>query len=259
MKKLISLLLAVSVMVASTCASAAYLGCNDSQRNIGSWGYDFDGDGNNEAPVGENVANSNTFRDYFRADQMACYRPGDVLRFTDGDQTVKAGDVVTFICSKRGATELDNSTVMFIDQKVAEGDSFIYDYKLRTGLAEGGYVINIKIGDADVKSFYFSVGDPKVEMLTVGEGGADYLLQDGVAYYFAAATIGSADVRFEQVAERFGFDSANLEATTFDAGAYDVYAASQEGDAATFIFTIGLDGFEDVSELPAEVNAYINE
>lgn len=248
MKKLISLLLAVSVMAMSTVASAAYLGAQG-QRNPGSWA---DTEGNR---------NSNSLRDYFNAPkQLAVYRPGDTITFIKGDQVFAAGDVVTMISSHIDAEDLTSATVMFIDQVKVDSASPTFEYKIREGLAEGIYKIDIKIGSAEVKSFYYAVGDPKVEILTL-ENGDQSLTHNGVTYYFATAQIGTGKVMFEQAGVAgFGFDFGNDNVFTFDAATFDAATDVQEiGGASNWFFSIGITDIGEEDTLPVAEGIIVNE
>lgn len=232
MKKLISLLLAVSVMAMSSTTFAAYLGAQG-QRNPGSWADTTGG------------RNSNSLRDYNNnKSQLATYRPGDTITFTKGDQVFAAGDVVTFISSKVDATDLNSATVMFIDQITVDSDNPTFSYKIRSGLADGVYKMDIKIGSAAVDSFYYMVGDPKVEILFTDaeETTQGYYDGHGVTYYFATATMGSGDVMYEQAGvKEFGFDFGNDNVFTFDAATFDAASDAQEIDGTVnWIFAIGI-------------------
>ena len=246
MKKLISLLLAVSVMAASTVASAAYLGAQ-TQRNPGSW----------EDTTGNR--NSNSLRDYINPAQFAVYRPGDTITFTKGDQKFAAGDVVTMISSKLGETDLNSSTVMFIDQVTVDSANPTFEYKIRD-IDEGIYKIDIKIGSAEVDSFYYSIADPKVEILYTDEAETTQtLVYNGLTYYFASATIGTGDVMYEQagVAE-FGFDFGNDNVFTFTADVFDNASDAQEiGGTVNWLFTRPVEGIE--GDAPVATGVIINE
>lgn len=244
MKKLISILLAVSVMAASTMASAASL-VAEGQRNTGS---------NNKDVIGG--LNSDYLRDNDKdPDILAVYRPGDTLTFKSSDQTkLNTGDVLTFISSSVDATNYTDATVMFIDQ-VTYDSSKPLSYKIREGLAEGIYKMDIKIGSADVDTFYYSVGNPKVQVMSLNEDETlKYYYKDGSAQYYAMASIGSGDVKFEQAGvARFGFDFTTsekyedipVELTTFTADVFDANCSANEiAGAVTFIFTIQLDDVE---------------
>ena len=92
MKKLISLLLAVSVMAMSAVASAESLKAGG-QRNPGS--------------AANNSGNSDFLRDYKNVPyQLAVYRPGDTISFTEETSgQIANGDVITFISSKVDAVD----------------------------------------------------------------------------------------------------------------------------------------------------------
>ena len=242
MKKLISLLLAVSVMAMSSTTFAAYLGA-EGQRNPGSWA---DTQGNR---------NSNALRDYSNEPkQLAVYRPGDTITFTKGDQVFAEGDVVTMISSKLDATDLTSATVMFIDQITVDSASPSFEYKIREGLTEGIYKIDIKIGSAEVDSFYYSVADPKVQILYTDEEETEqttYVEWNDTTYYFAAATIGTDKVMYEQAGVAgFGFvfddyvdENGDPIPLTFDAAVFDEAQDTQEiGGTVNWIFSIGIEG-----------------
>lgn len=231
MKKLISLLLAVSVMTMSSSAFAAYLSA-DGQRNPG----------DNSSAVGG--ANSNVLRDYSHTvKHLAAYRPGDTLTFKKGDLTVNSGDTVTFVSSKLDATSLSNSTVMFIDQLTVDSSNPSFSYKIREGLADGIYKLDIKIGSQDVDTFYYLVGTPKVEILFTDENekSQTYTAADGTTYYFASATIGSGDVMYEQVGvDSFGFKFGDNN-YTFKAETFDSATNAQEIEGTVnWLFSIGV-------------------
>lgn len=237
MKKLISLLLAVSVMAMSSTSFAASLVASG-QRNPG--GYE-------NTPGNRN---SNYLRDgYGDTKILAVYRPGDTLTFSSSDQTkINEGDVITFISSQLDATDLNSSTVMFIDQVTVGSDPL--SYKIRDGLAEGIYKMDIKIGSAEVDTFYYAIGDPKVEVLYVDEEEtqqAYYDEKDGKTYYFATISIGSGDVMFEQAGVNgIGFKFGDKEyyladsVTAFDTITYENQIEGQ----VNWFFSIGVTDVE---------------
>lgn len=258
MKKLISLLLAVSVMAISTCASAAFLNASN-QRNPGTWGHIDEESGDRVLSAGE--ANSNSLRDYNSPVQLAVYRPGDTITFSKGDLTVAAGDVVTFISSKVDADDLNSATVMFIDQATTTGTSFTYSYKIRENLAKGVYQLDIKVGDQAVDTFYYGVADPKVTIATIDQAGDEQAKVVGdTAYYFAAVSV-DGDFKLEQAGVKaFGFDF-NGTVATFDAEVADyaenVSNIDNEG-TANWWFTIGITGVDEAN-LPVAADAIVNE
>ena len=266
MKKLISLLLAVSVMAMSSTAFAAnsYLGASG-QRNPGS---------NDQTVVGG--LNSNVFRPASQISNsqgkvtgqkiLAVYRPGDEITFSRGDYTIAEGDVITFISSKVNTDNINESTytdatVMFIDQVEADSTSPSFTYKLREDLAEGVYKIDIKIGENDPAPYFYAVGAPKVEVMYVDEAEETQYLYDEAgqrAQYFAVASIGTGDVLFEQAGvARFGFDSKSVDKTTFAAEVFDSAMAANELDAAEFVFTIQINDVPNADALPSVVDGII--
>lgn len=254
MKKLISILLAVSALAASTCASAATL-VADGQRNPGGWD--------------ETNLNSDYFRDYPGVSQAALYRPGDTLTFKKSDNTkFNVGDVVTFISSKADAEDYTDATVMFIDQITVTADEAEngFTYKVREDLAEGSYKLEIKNGSADKATFYYTVADPKVEIAYLDEEETvnyAYNAETKTAQYFAAITYGLAGSNLNQagVAE-FGFAFDAGEAGTATASMpianYDAFIADQETDGSTFVFTVAVKGFEE-SNIPTAAGAIVDE
>lgn len=265
MKKLISLLLAVSVMAMSSTAFAAnsYLGAGG-QRNPGSYS-DVTG-GRNSGVLRPASQISNAQGKVTGQKILAVYRPGDEITFSRGDYTIAAGDVITFISSKVNTDNVNESTytdatVMFIDQVIADSTSPSYTYKLREDLAEGVYKIDIKIGENAAAPYFYAVGAPKVDVLYVDEDETTQYLYDEVgqrAQYFAVASIGTGYVLFEQAGvARFGFDSGSIEATTFAAEVFDNAMLANELDAAEFVFTIQINDVPSASDLPAEVDGTI--
>jgi hypothetical protein len=254
MKKLISILLAVSLMAMSTMASAASTALKaGGQRNSGS--------------AANNSGNSDYLRDYKNIPfQLALYRPGDTLTFSNDTEKMSKGDVITFISSKVDATDYTDATVMFIDQVTAESDSPSYSYKIREDLAEGIYKLEIKIGSADVKTFYYSVADPKVEILSLDAAGNKkhlYSAETKTAQYFAAITYGLAGSNLDQagVAE-FGFKfkagEKGTATATMPISAYDGCYATNETDAATFVFTVAVTDVEE-NNIPVAEGTIIDE
>jgi len=255
MKKLISLLLAVSVMAMSTVAFAE-LNPNRTlvaagQRNPGSW------DSTN--------LNSNYFRANTNVSQAPLYRPGDSLTFKKGtDVTFAEGDVVTFISSKVDAEDYSDATVMFIDQVEASGPNHEFTYTIREDLAEGVYKLEIKIGDAAKDTFYYVVADPKVEMAYLDEDETvNYVYENGTAQYFAAISYGLAGSHLNQagVAEfGFSFDAgeAGTAVATMPIANYDAFIAEQETDNSTFLFTVAV---KDVDEnnIPVATGTIVDE
>jgi len=253
MKKLISLLLAVSVMAASTVASAAALKAGG-QRNPGAANVE-----------GVATGNSDYLRDYSNVPfQLAVYRPGDTLTFSNDSTKMYEGDVITFISSKLSETDLNSATVMFIDQVTADSDSPSYSYKIREGLAEGIYKMDIKIGDQEVDTFYYSVADPKVEIVYTDEAETTqtyYSAWNDTTYYFASATIGTDDVTYNQagVAE-YGFDFGNGNVFTFDAATFDAAQDTQEVEGTVnWFFSIGITGIGAEGTAPVADGTIIDE
>lgn len=195
MKKLISLLLAVSVMLASTSAFAWGLSPENSHRNYGSTSA-----GNSwETPI---------FREGPALYWLPGYQPGDTLTFKMSSESgVVAGSTVTFISTKHQASGYDNTTVQFIDQVVAEGTSLTKSYTLRDTVADGIYDIAIKVDGADIAKFYYIVGEPSVDIVYTDEDETvPYKLVGDTAYYFLKASL-SGGANFHQVGvEEFGFD-----------------------------------------------------
>ena len=254
MKKLISILLAVSLMAMSAVASAASLKAGG-QRNYG--------DG------GTADMNSKYLRDEKAQNLLALYRPGDTITFSKGsDVTFAAGDVVTFISSKVDATDYTDATVMFIDQVTAESDSPSYSYKIREGLAEGIYKLEIKIGDAGVKTFYYSVADPKVEILKAYDEEENlvdcfYDAETKTAQYFAAITYGLAGSNLNQagvakIGFKFKAGEKGTATATMPISAYDGCYATNETDAATFVFTVAVTDVEE-NNIPVAEGTIIDE
>lgn len=236
MKKLISLLLAVSVMAMSTVASAVALRAGG-QRNEGTGG------------TADN--NSNYLRDYSNnPGHLAVYRPGDVLTFSNDTTKMYKDDVITFISSKLDADDLNSATVMFIDQVVADSNSPSYSYKIREGVAEGIYKMDIKIGEQELDTFYYGVVNPEVNVAYVDEDETTQAyMQGNTAYYFAAISMdGNFTLNQAGVAEfgfAFGDKTAAFEAAVADA-AVDKF--DNEGTANWF-FTIGITD-ADANDLP---------
>jgi hypothetical protein len=251
MKKLISLLLAVSLLAASTCAFAESLVAGG-QRNYG------------DANVnGVATFNSKYLRDYSNVpSHLSVYRPGDVLSFKREAATqFKAGDVLTFISSKIDAADYTSSTVMFIDQVTVETDNQEFRYKIREGLDNGLYKLEIKMGSNNVKTFYYGVADPKVEIAYVDKDETVqyyYDAKDNKTYYFAAASLGTDKVTYNQIGvAEVGFDFGNENVFTMPASVLDAAIAEQEASVNWF-FSIGV---MDVTEgaAPEAEGALIDE
>ncbi len=252
MKKLISILLAVSALAMSTYASAASL-VAVGQRNPGSWD--------------ETNLNSNYLRDYPGVSQAALYRPGDTLTFKKSDNTkFNVGDVVTFISSKADAEDYTDATVMFIDQITVTADEAEngFNYKVREDLAEGSYKLEIKNGSADKATFYYTVADPKVEMAYLDEDETvNYVYENGTAQYFAAISYGLAGSSLNQagVAEfGFSFDAgeAGKATASMPISYYDAFIAEQETDNSTFLFTVAVTDVEE-DNIPVATGAIVDE
>lgn len=231
MKKLISLLLAVSLMAMSTMASAVSLKA-EGQRNPGTGG------------TADN--NSNFLRDYSNVPaQLAVYRPGDTLTFfEESSNQIKMGDVITFISSYIDADDLNSATVMFIDQVVADVDSPKYSYKIREGLDQGIYQMDIKIGEQEVATFYYAIADPQVEIAYTDEDETIqyyYDAKDNKYYYFACATMGTDKVTYNQIGvAELGFDFGNGNVFTAAASNFDAFIAEQEVEELNLYYAIGV-------------------
>lgn len=189
MKKLISLLLAVSVMAASTVAFAADLTAAGDQRN----------DGYNVMPQ------------TYVEKEIPTYRPGDIITFKGSNSvTFTTGDVVTFISSKVDAN-IDDTTVMFIDQVTVTANEVTsgFTYKVREGLTQGAYKLDIKNGSDEKATFYYFVAAPEVKIATVDLEGTDnaFTTADGTAFV-GVLTMGTDEVAsYEQVGlGEFGMD-----------------------------------------------------
>ena len=248
MKKLISLLLAVSLMAMSTMASAVALKAGG-QRNPGTGG------------TADN--NSNFLRDYSNVPaQLAVYRPGDTLTFSNDTTKMYKGDVITFISSYLDSEDLNSATVMFIDQVVAESDSPSYSYKIREGLDQGIYKMDIKIGEQEVDTFYYAIADPDVAIAYTDENETIqyfYDAKDGKYYYFACATLGTSDVTYNQIGvAELGFDFGNGNVFTAAASNFDAFIAEQEVDTLDLFYAIGVMDVDE-NDIPTASAVMIDE
>lgn len=264
MKKLISLLLAVSVMAMSTVAFADVqsLQAVNSNRN----------------PGANNLAAGKYNSDYFRILQKnaqsgnwavsntiaAVYRPGDTLTFrltqADGGTIgLSAGETVTFISYKLDE-DLTNETVQFVDQVPATGAGFTATYKLREDLEEGFYRLDAKFGDADTLSFYYAIADPKVDLATTdADGEIPAEVRNGKAYYFAAIHKGTNDAMFYSTGvQEVGFSFNGVE-YTMPTTAFDTADLQNEdaGDVYWF-YTIAVDLEGGATAPNVEVEAVMN-
>lgn len=250
MKKLISLMLAVSMMLASTCAFAAL----DPNRNLAASNQRNPG-GFSDVTGGRN---SNVLRNYSNnLKHLAVYRPGDTITFTEGNATnlISTGDVVTLISSKLGE-DLSNATVMFVDQIVADTDNPTFNYVVRN-LPEGVYRLDIKMGDAAADTFYYGVAKPDVQIAAIDANGTQAYVDGDKAQYFGHAAIGGGFM-FEQAGvAAFGFDFGNDNVATTPAAAFDDAEKNEIGGVADWWFTMVLTDIEGAA--PAVEAAVVNE
>ena len=245
MKKLISLLLAVSVVVASTVASAADLTADGNQRNNG---YDV-------------------MPDSYVAGQIATYRPGDVITFK-GSESVnfETGDVVTFISSRVDAG-IDDTTVMFIDQVTvtANEQDKGFTYKIREGLTQGAYKLDIKNGSAEKATYYYFVAAPEVKIATV-DGGTDKSFDTtrGTAF-IGVLTMGTSGATYKQVGlGDFGMDLSydTAEGTMTGRKTFTLPAGGSEIEGSVdWHFAIVVDNavVEDAGENEIDAKGYVAE
>lgn len=148
MKKLISVLLAVSALALSTSAFAAP-SLSDARNDVTVLGEASD------------------------ALALPILRNEDTVTFS---LTGLTGDQLTLISSKVGATA-DNTTIQYINQYTPSGDSQAVSYKLR-GLAGGVYNIRIKDGEDDVVNYFYKVATPSV-VVAVNSAGGELIVDDG--------------------------------------------------------------------------------
>lgn len=155
MKKFISVLAAVCMLVASTSAFAATVGDLKTDNGV-------QGVRNNVSALSENEDGT-----------LPCFRPGDVLNFEISGLT--SGKILTLISYKVGdGIKLGNDTIQYIDQQVIDGESsaaeatdakYTVKYKIRD-IDEGIYKIAMNANDSTaVLNFYYKVGDPKIELV----------------------------------------------------------------------------------------------
>lgn len=201
MKKLISVLLAVSALALSTSAFAASVD-NVLDRTKGAKSF------------------STT-----EAGSMPCFRNGDTVSF---NLTGVTGSTVTLLSSKVNASSVDNSSIQYINQyEKGSGDTVLVTYKVRE-LTNGTYKLLIKDGDADVATYYYKVANPVANMAKLTESAAvDYVAKNEDDYtYMAVASVEGATFT-ESGVSNVGFkftttggmsaESKTLSATDLDA------------------------------------------
>lgn len=185
MKKFISVLAAVCMLVATTSAFA--------QPTVGKLQAD-----NGVQGVRNNV-------DALSAQQngdLPCFRPGDVLNFEISGLT--SGRILTLISYKSGTgIELGNDTIQYIDQQVVEGSSstseaadakYTVKYKIRD-IDEGIYKIAMNANDSTgVLSFYYKVGDPKIGLVKGTDDTPYYTMKQNSDGSYSIAFIGKVSL-----------------------------------------------------------------
>lgn len=96
-------------------------------------------------------------------DAMPQFQAGDQVSFEITG--TKADDDITLITYKYNE-EPSNSTVQYINQYVAKGETQAVSYKVRD-LSEGVYQLKVKVSDEEVKTVYYSVGTSAVSTVAV--------------------------------------------------------------------------------------------
>lgn len=162
MKKLISVLLAVSTLALSTSAFAAPA---VSDRN----------------PAATTLADNST-------DTLPCFRNGDTVTF---NLTGLTGPQLTLISSKVGATA-GNDTIQYINQYTVSGGAQSVTYKVRE-LTDGTYNILIKDGDAAVVDYFYTVANPSVALLKASADATDYVVAKNANNDQAFAAVASVE------------------------------------------------------------------
>lgn len=163
MKKLISVLLAVSALALSTSAFAAPTVTN---RNTGATAF----------------ATAET-------GSLPCFRNGDSVTFSLTDLS---GASLTLISSKVGATA-DNSTIQYINQYKPSGTAQEVSYKIRELQTNGTYNLLIKDGDKAVVSFYYNVANPSVALAKASADAENYIVADDKKGNIAFAAVASSN------------------------------------------------------------------
>lgn len=224
MKKLISVLLAVSALALSTSAFAAPA---VSDRN----------------PAATTLADAAT-------DTLPCFRNGDTVTFQLTDLT---GAQLTLISSKVGATA-DNSTIQYINQYTVSEGAATVTYKIRA-LTDGTYNILIKDGDAAVVDYFYTVANPAVAPAKISADGADYIImQNGQTVFYAAfASVEGANFT-ESGVTSVGFTFNEKAAPdTLSAAELDAMIGEVSGKV-NVVYGIQMNGVEDVDAItPAAV------
>ena len=228
MKKLISVLLAVSALALSTSAFAAPA---VSDRN----------------PAATTLADAAT-------DTLPCFRNGDTVTFQLTDLT---GAQLTLISSKVGATA-DNSTIQYINQYTVSEGAATVTYKIRA-LTDGTYNILIKDGDAAVVDYFYTVANPTVALLKDSAEATDYVVAknaNGDQSYAAVASVDGANFTESGVASvGFTFTDGAKSATsaTLSAAQLDTIAGEVSGKI-NVVYGITIKGVDDgVTITPAAV------
>lgn len=162
MKKLISVLLAVSALALSTSAFAAPAVSN---RN----------------PAATTLADEST-------GTLPCFRNGDAVTF---NLTGLTGSQLTLISSKVGATA-GNDTIQYINQYPVSGGAQSVTYKVRE-LTNGTYNILIKDGNAPVVDYFYTVANPSVTLLKASADATDYVVAKNANNDQAFAAVASVE------------------------------------------------------------------
>lgn len=193
MKKLISVLLAVSALALSTSAFAA-------------------------PAVSDRNPNATTLAEAATG-TLPCFRNGDTVTFA---LSGLAGDQLTLISSKVGATA-DNSTIQYINQyTISEDDNGnkSISYTVRE-LTNGTYNILVKDGDAAVVSYYYNVANPEVALGKLTADSTDYIVAksaDGteVSYAAVASVEGASFTESGVTSVGFTFEDGDGKTATSD-------------------------------------------
>lgn len=178
MKKLISVLLTVCAIAANTSALA---------DTVSPSAGELDNSRNNIQILSTTEEGS-----------LPGFRPGDTLKFNVSNVT--SGKQLTLISYKYGDNmELGNNTVQYINQYTLDANSKTIEYKVRD-IQEGIYNIVINANDGSkVATFYYKVGNPKVNIVTPGETSTYYKSQKNADGTYSIAFIGSATLGSNEV------------------------------------------------------------
>lgn len=216
MKKLISVLLAVSALALSTSAFAADAVSTVSNRNSNAFQTDAIG-------------------------SLPCFRNGDSVTF----ELSNVSGTVTLLSSKVGASAVDNTSIQYINQYTKDSDNKVsVTYKIRALETNGTYQLLIKDGDNTVVTYYYNVANPTAAVVTDKDGNTT-LANDGNGKVGFGGVATKNGASFTESGAKVSFklsDGTKSSTKEYDGATLDEYLGQEVNGNASVFYGIEVSG-----------------